>query len=79
MDESLINKVVYTKINSSTYGEKVLLRNSLIDNFLGFWDEVGIELLNEEEKKVTNAIWFNRKDIPDLIVELQKFVDEVGK
>lgn len=75
MDESLINKVVYTKINSSKNGEKVLLRNSLIDNFLGFWDEVGIELLSEQENRVTNAIWFNRKDI----IELQKFVDEVGK
>lgn len=79
MDEILINKTVYTKIKSSKDGEKVLLRSSLIDNFLGFWDEIGIEILNEQENRVTNAIWFNRKDIPDFIIELQKFVDEVEK
>lgn len=73
MDNSLLKKEIDTEITCSNNDKNVVkIRHSLVD-FVGM-DEIGIESINEEEKRLKSAIWIYRKDLPKLIFELQKFV-----
>lgn len=72
VENSLLGKTIDTGITGSK-DEIITIRSSLIDNFLGKWDEIGIETRDEKEKN-TNAVWVYRRDLPKLIAVLQKFV-----